>query len=370
MADVRVQVSVSSNGVVQAERWDTRGRSPSTAVGLAGLDAELVHLFMDWLALRERFWREREITAFGSLLFRCLFPDRGVWDWVQSIIDQTEGTVRVELVFPAEGPFAALAAIPWEYLYRPERPGRRGAYLAAEKGLILSRYIPTEEGQRPFPALDHLNVLVVISIPADPRLGPVDYEDVLAEITRTSERLGFTQTVLRQPTISSLNEAMNVAGQPQHLVHFMGHGRFDVGSSEAAVALTDPDGGPKWVDDRTFAELLTRNGVAPRAVVLHSCEGGVADYSASFAGLAPQLVRNGAQSVIAMQYPVTNETAILFSTCLYDQLAGTADLDTAAQEARWKILRFSDPADPRLVGVPVVYLQNEHALLGDVARAR
>ncbi|HST47533.1 CHAT domain-containing protein [Jatrophihabitans sp.] len=360
---MRIQVSVDANGVVQAERWDNHGRSPTTTVGLAGLDAELVRLFMEWLALRERYWREREIKAFGSLLFRCLFPDRAVWDWVQAVIDQAEGTVRVELVFPAEGPFAALSAIPWEYLYRPERAGRRGAYLAAEKGLILSRYIPTEEGQQPFPPLEHLNVLVVISMPADPRLGPVDYQDVLDEITRTSDGLGFTLTVLRQPTIASLNEAMNVAGRPQHLVHFMGHGRFDAASSEAAVALTDPDDGLRWVDDRTFSELLTRNGAAPRAVVLHSCEGGVADYSASFAGMAPQLVRNGTQSVIAMQYPVTNETAILFSTCLYDQLARGADLDTAAQEARWKILRFSDPADPRLVGVPVVYLQNEHALL-------
>ncbi len=321
MTDVRVQVNVGANGAVQAERWDTRGRSPSTVVGLAGLDADLVHVFMDWLALRERDWREGEVRAFGSLLFRCLFPDRTVWDWVQSVIDQAAGSVRVELTFPAEGPHAALSAIPWEYLYRPERQGRRGAFLAAESGLVLSRYIPTEEGQEAFPPLDKLNVLVVISRPADPRLGPVEYEDVLAEITRTSNTLGFTLTVLRQPTVKSLNAAMNVAGHPQHLVHFMGHGRFDVGSSEAAIALTDPDGGLKWVDDRTFGELLTRNGVAPRAVVLHSCEGGVADYSASFAGMAPQLVRGGAQSVVAMQYPVTNETAIRFSTCLYEQLA-------------------------------------------------
>jgi hypothetical protein len=97
--------------------------------------------------------------------------------------------------------------------------------------------------------------------------------------------------------------------------------------------------------------------------VLHSCEAGRADFTASFAGVAPQLVRSGVQCVAAMQYAVTNETAISFSTSLYHQLASGADLDTAVQVSRSRISGEQVPPDPRLLGIPVVYLQNRTALL-------
>ena len=61
-----------------------------------------------------------------------------------------------------------------------------------------------------------------------------------------------------------------------------------------------------------------------------------------------------------MQYAVTNETAIDFSTCLYKSISKGVDLDIAVQDARWQISRFSN--DPRLVGVPVVYSQGPGAL--------
>jgi CHAT domain-containing protein len=121
----------------------------------------------------------------------------------------------------------------------------------------------------------------------------------------------------------------------------------------------DPDGGPDWVDDRRIAAIVSRGEKIPRAVVLHSCDAGKADYEASFAGVAPQLIRHGVQTVIAMQYPVTNSTATAFSNSLYESLAAGDTVDTAAQEARFRI----SGDDPRLLGVPVVYLQNKTALL-------
>ena len=57
-------------------------------------------------------------------------------------------------------------------------------------------------------------------------------------------------------------------------IHFMGHGRFDPVEGEAALAFTDLRGGSDWVSDRALAELISRQGTTPRAVVLHACEGG------------------------------------------------------------------------------------------------
>jgi hypothetical protein len=363
--DPRISVRVESDGSVQARRLSNNEPSPKAQVGYSGIDAELIGMFERWLTLRDRVWREDEIRVFGSLLHRCLFSD-DMWFWIQSAIDDRgEGRIRLELIFPANPPYSRLAAIPWEYLYRPDRAGKNGMFLAADPGLILSRYIPLEAGEEDFTPEEQLRVLVMVSEPDDPRLEPVDYEDVLAAIDDAGRRLGFVVAVAHNPTAEDLRQAVIQAAQRPHLVHFMGHGEFDPGMGRGALAFTHPAGGTDWVDDRRLATVLTQDGIAPRAVVLHSCEGGRADFAASFAGVAPQLVRSGVQCVVAMQYAVTNETAIDFSTSLYGQLASGVDLDTAVQVSRSRISREPIPPDPRLLGIPVVYLQNRTALLAE-----
>jgi CHAT domain len=330
------------------------------------LNADLIGLFERWLTLRDRVWRDDEIRVFGSLLHRCLFSDE-IWFWIQAQIDSRDPgkRIRLELTFPADLPYSRLAAIPWEYLYRPDRPGKNGIFLAADPGLILSRYIPLEDGEpeNAFTPEQHLQVLVVVSQPADPRLEPVEYEDVLAAIGDACSKLGFSMTVMHNPTVEDLRQEVRQRPQPPHLVHFMGHGEFDPGLGRGSLAFSHPAGGTDWVGDHRLATVLVQDGTGPRAVVLHSCEGGRADFTVNFAGVAPQLVRSGVQCVAAMQYAVTNETAVSFSTSLYDRLADGVDLDTAVQEARSQISRGSVPPDPRLLGIPVVYLQNRTPLL-------
>ncbi|MGB3438399.1 MAG: CHAT domain-containing protein [Actinophytocola sp.] len=352
MADVRVAVTVSQDGQVLAQRLDDQ-RSTSWRIGYKGLDKDLIRLFERWLTLRDRVWQEVEIRVFGSLLHRCLFGEEN-WAWLQTIIDDAT-RVRLELSFPDD---SRLAAIPWEFLYRPDTDTRRGAFLATERNLVLSRYIPQAGRRGQFSAQDTLTVLVVVSQPEDPRIGPVEYETVLDTIDATSATLGFTTLKpLHNPTERDLANAIR-SGAPD-LVHFMGHGEFDETRGAAALALVDPDGGADWVDDRRIAGIVSRGDKIPRAVVLHSCDAGKADYEASFAGVAPQLIRHGVQAVIAMQYPVRNSAATAFSSGLYEALAAGDDIDTAAQEARFQI----SGTDPRLLGVPVVYLQSKTALL-------
>jgi CHAT domain-containing protein len=206
-------------------------------------------------------------------------------------------------------------------------------------------------------------VLVVVSQPHDPRLEPVEYEDVLAAIGDTCVKLGFSVSVMHDPTAEELRREALQRPQRPHLVHFMGHGEFDPALGQGSLAFSHPAGGTDWVSDRRLATALTQDGAGPRAVVLHSCEGGRADFTASFAGVAPQLIRSGVQCVAAMQYAVTNETAISFSTSLYERLADGVDLDTAVQASRSQIRLESIPPDPRLLGIPVVYLQNRTPLL-------
>jgi hypothetical protein len=361
MSGQRISVEVDASGRVQARRWEDDAHSPADQVGWSGLDAELVRLFERWLTLRDRTWREDEIRAFGMLLHRCLFPDR-VWSWVEAALDG-EGPVRLALSFPAEPPYSRLAAIPWEYLHTPEQPGKRGVYLAYEPGVVLSRYIPMQAGVGTLATESTVKVLAVVSQPDDPRLGEVVAEPVLKTM-QALDPARYRVTVSHNPTARELVEVL--ADERPHLVHFMGHGDFDPERGQGSLALSRSGGGTEWVDDRRLADLLRRSQPVPRVVVLHSCDGARTDFAASFAGLAPQLVRGGVQCVVAMQYAVTNETATEFSTGFYQELERGRPLDEAVQECRWRIggqLR----EDPKLVGVPVVYLHSRDALLGPAA---
>ena len=366
MAIRDIVVSVTSEGRVEARRDDDAPAGPRR-IESSGLEADLIRLFERWLSERDRIWRRDEITVIGRLLHRMLL-DGDVGDFMDRTLRELgpDDRLRLRLEFAADGSdqFRHLPAVPWEYLYSPDRAGRPGFFLATDPRLILCRYIRLETGQRAFTPEDTpLRLLTIVSQPDDPALGEVVSEPVLDEINRLATRLPIVVDTLRDPTLDDLERALT-SGKP-HILHFMGHGDYDQATEQGRIALLGDDGGTRWVTDRLFVEILQHSRVVPRLVVLHSCDGGRVDYRANFAGMAPQLIRNGVQCVIAMQYAVTNRVAIDFSTAFYRQLAAGAPIDEAVQEGRWRITRPGDASadDPRLLGVPVIYLYSRDALI-------
>jgi hypothetical protein len=358
-ADIlRIEIRVEAHGKLRAVRLDTYAELFENHVEMSGIDADLIRVFERWLGLRDRRWEDAEIRTFGSLLHRFLFGDRDCYQ-LYDAITQTQGATRLELVFPANDTGARLAAIPWEFLYRPDQDTRQGPYLAIDSKIVLSRHIPSDCGEPRTHARGPVRVLPVVSQPDDRRLGEVVYDDVLKAIKKTASELGWSlEQELMNPTTTSLPQHVFADGVVD-LVHFMGHGEFDPQAGVGSLALCDEHNETDWVPDRELARTMTRNGKAPRAVVLHACDGGKTDF-ASFGGVASQLVRAGVPNVVAMQYPVTNETAIRFSTSLYRSIGDGADLGTAVQAAREEI--YWARRDPRLLGVPVVYSQQSGRL--------
>lgn len=353
MSAPRITVSVGIDGKVEAERLDTGETSGKADIRYGGLDAQLIDHFERWLTLRGRSWREDEIRSFGALLHRCLFPDQ-VWNFVQrEIARRGDEPVRLALRFPTAGFHARLASLPWEYLYRPDSTGYNGFFLAGTRDVVLSRYVP------PAPIADALRstgdggILAVVARHRDPLLGPVEADDVLDAIEQTAGDLGipFGAPVIA-PTSVELEDVLRER-QPQ-VLHFMGHGSFDTGLREGSIALRGTDGGSDWVAEGRLVGLLQNAEAVPGIVVLHACEGGAASFAERFAGLGASLLRGGVRAVVAMQYEVTNETAIAFSTALYAELRNDQALDHAVQTSRWRI--SGHQGDPRLRGIPVVYL--------------
>jgi hypothetical protein len=356
MNSERIRVTVAADGTVSARHFERRVESRPGRLALDGLDSRLVHHFEQWLTLRDRTWLPDEIQTFGLLLHRCLFPAQpyDAWAWIEQQIALSEETVRLTLQFPAGREYAHLTTIPWEYLHSP-RGGSGGYFLARHPRLVLSRHAPPPPNAAALKPLESLSVLPVVADPWPARLGPVEADEVLETLRRVLVEPRFRLLPLVQnPDVEQLSRA--VAAARPDLVHFMGHGRFDTATMSGALALRDPDPANRyeWVDERRVADALCPRGSAPRVVVLHTCEGGVADSTFRFAGQAPELIGRGVQCVIAMQYPIRNDTASRFSTALYERLAAGMQLDEAFQGCR-DALADQLGKDPRLVGIPVLY---------------
>ena len=269
--------------------------------------------------------------------------------------------MRLQLAFPADAASSRLASLPWEYLCAPDRPGNDGRFLVLTPGLMLSRSVPPGTLQRAAVTLKQVRILPVVGDAHNDWLGEVDYQPALDAIAAVG---GGGDFEILDPAVevSKAELASIVAATQPHVVHYIGHGRFSEQTGKGSVALSAAGGGTCWVDEDDLAERLCSDDWVPTIVVLHACEGGRNDYEYRHAGLAPSLVRRGVQCVVAMQYPVTNETAIEFSSALYDALGHHQYLDEAVQTARQSIWQATK--DARLLGVPMIYQRNAAPLLG------
>ena len=354
-----IEVTISANGDLEL-RGEDGASLRGERHGVQGLDAELIRVFERGLSDRGREWQLADIRAFGSLLHRSLFPS-DTWRWVEQRIDALPpgDRIRFQLAFPAEG-LGHLAAIPWEYLRVPDRAGREGFFLATDPRCILTRYIPMERGRPKSAPAERATVLVLVSQPDDPTLGEVIAEPVLTSLGDIADKLPFDVTVRHQPTRDTLGEA--VAELDPDVIQFIGHGRYDDLDEQGRIALVDEIGRADWVGEGALAQILGDEGDMPKLVFLHSCSGAQTDYRASFAGIAPRLIRRGTQCVVAMQYAVTNRMALAFSQGFYQGLAKRRPLDEAVQAGR-RSLAVHYESDPRLLGIPVVYLNSRDARL-------
>jgi hypothetical protein len=359
LSAISVSVIVRDDGHVTARR-STDQLTLTKPGSWIGLDADLIRIFERWMNDRDRAWRQDEVSSLGRLLHRCLFADPALWEFVRTAINANAGEVtRLRLAFPSQGAYARYSTRPWEFAYRPDSHSFDG-FLAGSKNLVLSRYIMNQES--PVIPKERLNILILVSQPVD--MAPVRHEDVIAAIkaAAAAKALTVVDPDYTKPTAADVLEWLDRLDEPPDLIHFMGHGKYDVASGTASMALCDKNGQADWVDDHTFASILTRENV-PSAVVMHSCDAGVGDFELGFAGVAPQLVLQGVPFVVAMQYPLKNSTATEFSIELYEQLARGKPLDEAAQAARWRISASPQSRSPRLLGLPVVYAQTDTPLL-------
>lgn len=298
---------------------------------------------------------EEQLRAVGRQLFEFLFtgPINSVYR-ASLMVAQQEGE-RLRIVLRLNAP--ELAALPWEALWDPEV----GTYTCMREPLV--RHVPA-----PY-TLDPLAVeppLRILGIAASPRGLPE--LDVDAEREHLLEALALPLSEglielhwLSQATWQAVHAKL-LSGH-WHVLHFVGHGDFDIDAEQGRIALVGPDGRKDLVEAERLATLLGEAEPTPRLVVLNSCSSGEEGAADLFSGTAAALARSGISAVAAMQFTVSDEAALRFARGFYTALAHGRDIAAAIRAGRIEILGAARSLE---WVTPVLYLRGENTRLFDL----
>jgi hypothetical protein len=294
--------------------------------------------------------------TFGTRLFEAVF-DGEVRACLRSSLDEAERQgigLRIRLRLN-EAP--ELASLPWEYLYHPTLD----RYLALSALTPLVRYLELPERIRPLSVTPPLRVLVIISSPKDQ--SPIDAEREwmgLREAMRELEERGLVILERTPATLTALQNQLRCGRY--HMLYFIGHGDFDEHSQDGLLLFEDSDGHSDRVSGAELG-LLLHDHRSLRLAILAACEGARTSHSDPFAGVAQCLVRQGLPAVIAMQFAVSSEAAVMLARAFCDAVADGYPVDAALAEAR-KTLCTQGNCDEW--GTPVLYMRAPDGRLFDL----
>ncbi len=251
--------------------------------------------------------------------------------------------IRVRLTI--ESP--EISAYPWEALYENNK------YMAVSVETSLTRFIPdATPDKRNFDK--PLKILVIGSNPSKLGLSSVQVDREIEIIKRSLEeeiKNGNIQLDI-EPIGDVARIMVRLNSEQYNIVHFIGHGVFTDGMGY--LALESDDGGLVLYDQEKIGQIF-QNQLTLGLVVLNACQGAMTSTSKAFTGLAPELIKMGIPSVIAMKYSISNQTAKLFSEEFYRNLT-KMPIDENIQRVRHRIL--VDPkASAKDFIIPVLFMK-------------
>ena len=249
----------------------------------------------------------------------------------------------------------ALAGLPWEAMYDQAA----GAYVCRQDQLV--RHVPVASVPAPLRVRPPLRILGVVSSPRGlPALDVDKEQDQLARALARPANQGLTE-LHWAPTATWADLQDLLLDGEWHVLHFIGHGDFDLGRDEGVLALTREDGRADLVAAHRLVDLLRQARPMPRLVVLNSCSGAAAGASGLFSGTAAALVRGGVSAVAAMQYEISDPAAVAFARGFYAAIARGRGVDDAISSGRVAILGTGDRTLEWVT--PVLYLRGHDTQL-------
>jgi hypothetical protein len=252
-----------------------------------------------------------------------------------------------------------LLSVPWELLYI------RPTFLASQRRTPVVRYLET--GEPPPPSAIHGAVRVLGVVASPTGLPPLD---VAGERRRVEHALaamvakGLIVLDWCDPaTPRRLREQLRDGSY--HVLHYIGHSNF-TDHGDGILYLDAEDGQPAPVTEAVLTNLLG-DQTSLRLAVLNSCEGARTTLTDPFAGIATSLVALGVPAVVAMQFTISDEAAVVFAEELFTSLIGRQyPIDAAVSEARKAVFTEVNEIE---WATPVLFLRAADGQLFDFADA-
>ena len=349
-------LTISAAGAPQ-EYWltaQTSHHGETTAPIKTQMDTSVAPL-ADWLAqLAKNTISSPDLQQLGKKLYETLFAGE-INLLLNRALGETIGRddlgLRLRLrINPPE-----LAALPWEYLYSPERR----LFLSASVETPLSRYINLNKPLRRLAPPERVRMLVVI--PQNTDLDTAAEYEMLQKIAgKLHDRL-VVDFLPGLATTAAIRAALRE--KAYHIFHYAGHGAF---KNDAAFLYLDHETKfTEAISAERFAHFFAEHA-STRLAVLNACQGAARSAQQALAGLAPQLVFHDVPAVIAMQARIANDEAILFATEFYEELCYDGQIEAAISRAR-KALWQERPASTAF-GNPVLYLRAEDGRLWEAEK--
>jgi hypothetical protein len=149
-----------------------------------------------------------------------------------------------------------------------------------------------------------------------------------------------------------------------HIFHFIGHGGYDEKNEDGVLMLEDENGRGRAVSGRYLGTLL-HDQKSLRLAMLNACEGARTSSSDPFSGVAHSLIQKGIPAVIAMQFEITDEAAIVLANEFYGAIADGYPVDASLAEARKAIFAQNNDIE---WGTPVLYMRSPDGRIFGVDR--
>ena len=301
-------------------------------------------------------------AQFGSGLFDALLQDASVREVYTSARRDARAAnrglrLRVSLRAAPE-----LAGIPWEFLYDKPR------FLAQHVQSPVVRFVELEDPPPPLKVEAPLRVVGMVSRPKDASLATLDVEEEQALL---EERLApliesgqVTLKWLERATLRALQQELD-HGEECHIFHFIGHGEYDEQAGESCLVLEHPDGRAHRVGGLQLGNVVAGRG-SLRLAVLNACEAGQSSAHDPLAGVATSLMEFDVPAVVAMQFAITDEGALVFADEFYGALASGYSVDAAVTQGRRALAANSEVE----WGTPVLFTRVKDGRLFDVATPR
>lgn len=285
------------------------------------------------------------LQEFGAALYRAAFGGDVAACLLRSLDEAKRRGAGLRIRLRIDERLPALADLPWEYLYAPEL----GRFLALADETPLLRYLEIPQAVRLAPARPPLVVLAVLSNPSG--VTPLAVEREWEHLREAMAGLGGRRARLEQVAATWPALQARLRQGPAHVLHFIGHGYFDQTANQGGLVFEDDRGQAVLIAAEKFKVLLHDQSEL-RLVFLNACESARGGRSDSFAGVAQQLVQQAAPAVVAMQFPVSDQAAIVLSREFYRALAGGYPVEAAVSQARKAVFGLADSAE---WGAPVLF---------------